>query len=192
MQPLLQYSQSTETMETDLEIRTVPSIQLVTGDITKQRVDAIVNAANEYLVGGGGVDGAIHRAAGRELAEYCSKLNGCKTGMAKTTPGFKLPAKYVIHTVGPIWDGGEDDEAQLLESCYKECLKCADQVDAKTVAFPAISTGIYDYPLLPATRIAVRTILYTPTKVRLVRFVAFDSKTYDAYETAISEEFKLA
>ncbi len=164
-----------------------PTVQLVSGDITVQEVDAIVNAANSYLLVGGGVDGAIHRAAGRELAEYCYRLNGCETGKAKISPGFKLHAKHIIHTVGPIWDGGDDDEPQLLESCYKECLARADEVDARTIAFPAISTGIYEYPQEDAARIALRTVLNTPTKVEQVRFVAFDKETFEAYEKILAE-----
>ena len=133
-------------------------IDVVVADITTLQVDAIVNAANESLLGGGGVDGAIHRAAGPELLDACRLLNGCKTGDAKMTPGFALPARYVIHTVGPIWHGGEAGEAEALTSCYERSLALAEQASLASVAFPAISTGVYGYPIEQAARIAATVL----------------------------------
>ncbi len=158
-----------------------PRLKLITGDITAEDVDAIVNAANSSLLGGGGVDGAIHRAAGPELVTHCRTLGGCETGQAKITPGFKLKARWVIHTVGPVWHGGARGEPELLASCYRESLARADEVSAATVAFPAISTGVYGYPIEAAAAIAVSTIRSTPTKVTEVRFVAFNQQSFDAY-----------
>ena len=159
------------------------NIDAVRGDITAQDVDAVVNAANQALAGGGGVDGAIHRAAGRrELQEACRALGGCETGDAKATPGFGLSARWIIHAVGPRWRGGDKGEADLLASCYRRSLEVADQLGAKSVAFPAISTGIYGYPPEEAARIAVDTIRSTPTNVELVRLVAFDEATHRLYE----------
>ena len=163
-----------------------PSLQLVLGDITTQDVDAIVNAANSSLLGGGGVDGAIHRAAGPELLEHCRLLGGCETGQAKITPGFDLTAHWIIHTGGPVWRGGQQGEPELLASCYSESLAQADEVEANSVAFPAISTGIFGYPIHAAASVAVNTVRSTPTNVSAVRFVCFDEETWDAYETTIN------
>jgi O-acetyl-ADP-ribose deacetylase (regulator of RNase III) len=162
-------------------------IEAVLGDITTQPVDAIVNAANQSLGGGGGVDGAIHRAAGaRALHDACAQLGGCPTGDAKATSGFALPARWIIHAVGPRWHGGTHGEADLLASCYRRALEVADQLGATSVAFPAISTGIYGYPTDEAASIAVETIRSTPTRVQLVRLVAFDPATNRLYEDLLS------
>jgi O-acetyl-ADP-ribose deacetylase (regulator of RNase III) len=163
-------------------------VELYKGDITKLKVDAIVNAANTSLLGGGGVDGAIHRAAGPELLEYNRKLGGCKTGEAKITPGFKLPAKYIIHTVGPVWQGGNHNEDELLANCYRNSLKLAVEYEIKTIAFPAISTGIYSFPLERATKIAVNEVKMFLGKndfIEKVIFVCFDDKTYEVYEKVL-------
>ncbi|MEW6152785.1 MAG: O-acetyl-ADP-ribose deacetylase [Actinomycetota bacterium] len=155
-------------------------------DITREAVDAVVNAANEALAGGGGVDGAIHRAAGWvEMAEACRRLGGCATGDAKPTPGFALAARWVIHTVGPVYRGGHEGEAELLASCYRRCLEVADELGARSVAFPAISTGVYGYPADEAATIAVLTLAATPTEVELVRLVAFDERTLSLYEARL-------
>ena len=153
------------------------SVEVVQGDITALTVDAIVNAANQSLLGGGGVDGAIHRAAGPELLEACRKLGGCATGDAKATPGFRLSAKWVIHAVGPRWRDGAQGEPEQLASCYRRSLEIADELGAESVAFPAISTGIYGFPADRAARIAVDTIRGASTRVKLVRLVAFDGQT---------------
>lgn len=165
-------------------------IALIQGDITKQQVDAIVNAANETLLGGGGVDGAIHAAAGPELLEECRKLNGCPTGQAKITGGYRLPAKYVIHTVGPIWVGGGNGEDELLASCYRNSLALAVQHGVRTIAFPAISTGAYGFPIDRATRIAIgetKKFLEKDPTLEKVIFVCFSSRDYEIYRSAIRE-----
>jgi O-acetyl-ADP-ribose deacetylase (regulator of RNase III) len=158
-------------------------LEAVLGDITAQAVDAVVNAANSSLLGGGGVDGAIHRAAGPELLDACRALGGCPTGEAKATPAFGLPARWVIHTVGPVWRGGAAGEAELLASCYRRSLEVADQLGARSVAFPAISTGVYGYPADQAAAIAVETIrsVAATTSVELVTLVAFDDRTRALY-----------
>lgn len=160
------------------------------GDITKFPADAIVNAANTSLLGGGGVDGAIHRAAGRGLLAECRTLHGCRTGEAKITAGYNLPAKYVIHTPGPVWRGGDSGEDELLASCYRSCLRLAEENGCRTVAFPSISTGVYRFPLPRAAAIAVREIagfLKNPKIVREVTMVCFDGLTKAAYETALED-----
>lgn len=152
-------------------------LEVVQGDIVGQRVDAIVNAANQTLLGGGGVDGAIHRAAGPRLLEACRLLGGCDVGDAKATPGFDLPCRWVIHTVGPAWFGGSRGEEEALTSCYRRALDVADQLGAKSVAFPAISTGAFGFPEAEAAVIAVRTLRSARVRVQLVRLVAFDRRT---------------
>ena len=161
-------------------------LEAVRGDIITETVDAIVNAANTALLGGGGVDGAIHRAAGPELLEACRALGGCATGDAKATPGFRLPARWVIHAVGPVWRGGSSGEAELLASCYRRSLEVADGLGARSVAFPAISTGVYGYPAEDAATIAVDTLRSTPTTVELVRLVAFDDRTLRLYDDLLA------
>jgi O-acetyl-ADP-ribose deacetylase (regulator of RNase III) len=153
-------------------------IEAARGDITREAVDAIVNAANTSLLGGGGVDGAIHRAAGSELLEACRQLGGCPTGDARATPGFRLPARWVIHAVGPVWRGGGRGEPDQLASCYRRSLEIAGELGARSVAFPAISTGVYGFPSEQAARIAVETVRSARTTVELVRLVAFDDHTY--------------
>jgi O-acetyl-ADP-ribose deacetylase (regulator of RNase III) len=161
-------------------------IEAVQGDITRQGVDAIVNAANQSLLGGGGVDGAIHRAAGPELLHACRTLGGCPTGEAKATAGYRLVARWVIHTVGPRWRGGDHGEQALLASCYRRSLEVADELGAASVAFPGISTGIYGYPKDAAATVAVDTIRSTVTSVELVRLVAFDEETLCLFEDRLS------
>lgn len=164
------------------------NIEIIRGDITKQEVDAIVNAANCSLLGGGGVDGAIHRAAGKELLEECRTLGGCKTGEAKITKGYNLPAKYVIHTPGPIWQGGRKNEKELLRSCYLNCLALASQYGCKTVDFPSISTGVYSFPLGKAAPIAIGAIaeyLKAHPEIERVRMVCFDDRTAKHYISAL-------
>lgn len=163
-------------------------IEIIQGDITKQEVDAIVNAANCSLLGGGGVDGAIHRAAGLELLAECRGLNGCKTGEAKITRGYKLPAKYVIHTPGPVWHGGTKYEPELLSACYISCLELASEYGCKTVDFPSISTGVYRFPLDRASKIAIGTIsdfLKFHPEIERVRMVCFDARTKEYYDKAL-------
>ena len=167
-------------------------IETVLGDITKQTdVEAIVNAANNSLLGGGGVDGAIHRAAGRELLAECRTLNGCKTGEAKITSAYKLTCKYVIHTVGPIYRGGNSGEPQLLANAYKNSMKLALQNKIRTIAFPSISTGVYSYPLEEAAEIAIKTVndfyMEHQNEFDCIRFVLFDSRTKQAYDNAINK-----
>ena len=154
-------------------------------DITQLRVDAIVNAANQSLLGGGGVDGAIHRAAGPELLEACKMLNGCATGDAKTTPGFRLPARWVIHTVGPVWHGGNEGEPALLASCYRRSIEEAERVGARTVAFPALSTGAFGYPKAAAADVAVVTLRALVSTVEDVHLVAFDEETAALYRSRL-------
>lgn len=164
-------------------------IKVVMGDITQLKVDAIVNAANSSLLGGGGVDGAIHRAAGPELLEECRKLNGCATGQAKITSGFKLPAKYVIHTVGPVWNGGRNNEDELLANCYRNSLSLAVHNDIKAVAFPAISTGVYRFPQKRAAEIALGTVkdfIEKNGSIEEVIFVCFDQYNYNIYKDLIN------
>ena len=164
-------------------------MQAVAADITTLAVDAIVNAANERLLGGGGVDGAIHRAAGPALLAACRAIGGCPTGEARITPGFRLPVRMVIHTVGPVWQGGGRGEAELLESCYRNSLALAVEHGAATVAFPAISTGVYGYPLAAATRIAVATaaaVLAGEPAIARVTFCCFGAEALDAYERELA------
>lgn len=166
-------------------------IRLVKEDITKMEVDAIVNAANTTLLGGGGVDGAIHRAAGPQLLEECRRLGGCPTGKAKATRGYNLPARYVFHAVGPVWHGGQNGEDELLASCYRECMRLAKEHGVRTIAFPAISCGAYRFPPERAARIAIRTIrqcLEDNPQIETVYLVCFDDKVYRAYQQCLREE----
>ena len=165
-------------------------LEIIQGDITKCQTDAIVNAANTSLLGGGGVDGAIHRAAGPELLAECRTLGGCPTGEAKATKAYRLPCRYVIHTPGPIWRGGKANEDQLLASCYRNCLAQASALGCKTVAFPSISTGVYHFPLQRAAHIAIQTIweyLQAHSDIQIVTMVCFDGASLAAYQQALAE-----
>ncbi|EEU29680.1 macro domain protein [Limosilactobacillus coleohominis 101-4-CHN] len=167
-------------------------LKVIQGDITKFQCDAIVNAANTTLMGGGGVDGAIHRAAGPALYTACEKFHGCPTGEARITRGFNLPARYIIHTPGPIWRGGHSGEPQLLANSYHNSLQLADRYGCQTVAFPSISTGVYAYPLEQAAAIAVQTIekfMLEARNVREVTMVCFDAKTFQAYQDRVEYRF---
>jgi O-acetyl-ADP-ribose deacetylase (regulator of RNase III) len=176
--------------EFDLESDDDNRLEIVQGDITELQADAIVNAANETLLGGGGVDGAIHRAAGPQLLEECRTLGGCPTGEARITRGYRLPALYVIHTVGPVWRGGGHGEAELLGSCYRESLRVASENNVKTIGFPAISCGIYGYPVDQAARIAVgavRRFLSADRRIEKVYLVCYGRDLYDAYRKAAGQ-----
>ncbi|WP_330381816.1 O-acetyl-ADP-ribose deacetylase [Defluviitalea phaphyphila] len=171
-------------------VKVIDRIDVIKGDITKCNVDAIVNAANNSLLGGGGVDGAIHRAAGKELLEECRKLGGCETGQAKITKGYKLPAKRVIHTVGPIWQGGNKGEDKLLAACYRNSLELAVAYKIKTIAFPSISTGAYRFPVDKASVIAINEInefLKKDRSIEKVLMVCFDENTYKEYIKALKD-----
>jgi len=161
-------------------------IKILQGDITTLSVDAIVNAANNSLLGGGGVDGAIHRAAGPELLRACHALYGCETGQAKITPGFQLPAKWVVHTVGPVWSGGHNNEPALLESCYRQSFKLSLVYQAKTIAFPAISTGVYGYPKQQAAVIAMAIMQQYDAEFDEIIACCFDSDDYELYKRTLS------
>ena len=167
-------------------------LSIVKGDITNQKVDAIVNAANNSLLGGGGVDGAIHRAAGPKLLKECQTLHGCNTGDAKITKGYNLQAKHVIHTVGPIWNDGHHQEEEQLANCYRRSFEVAHQNNLKSIAFPSISTGVYRFPVEQASRIALKEIshaLETNQHVERVTIVCFDDNTYDIYRRTVQELF---
>jgi O-acetyl-ADP-ribose deacetylase (regulator of RNase III) len=164
-------------------------LEALQGDITTQRVDVIVNAANEALRGGGGVDGAIHRAAGPELLAACCEIGGCPTGEARITPGFRLPARLVAHTVGPVWHGGTRGEPELLAACYRNSLELAERSDARSIAFPGISTGIYGYPVAAAAEVAVKTVrAHAPRTLTQVIFVCFDAGSLAIYQRLLEDE----
>lgn len=163
-------------------------IEIIKGDITKLRVDAIVNAANKTLLGGGGVDGAIHRAAGRELFEECKTLNGCETGQSKITKGYNLPSKFVIHTVGPVWRGGKNNEEELLKSCYLTSLNLAIKNNIKTIAYPAISCGIYGFPIDKAAKIAFETVkkfISQNDRIEKIIFIDINDKVINEYKKLV-------
>lgn len=167
------------------------SIEILKADITQLQVDAIVNAANHTLLGGGGVDGAIHRAAGPELLEFCKTLNGCETGQAKMTPGFNLQSQFVIHTVGPVWRDGKSQEPKLLQDCYENCLKLAIKHNIQSIAFPSISTGVYAYPKKEAAKIALKCMLEMESnfqKIIACVFSEHDKQIYDALFTSLKNK----
>jgi O-acetyl-ADP-ribose deacetylase len=180
-----------ETTMSDAQQRWTQRFEIIQGDITELAVDAIVNAANSSLLGGGGVDGAIHAAAGRELLEECRTLAGCPTGEAKLTKGYKLPARFVIHTVGPVWHGGKAGEDDLLASCYRNSLELAERHGLQTIAFPSISTGAYRFPIDRASRIAlaeIKKFVERSKTVQKVTVVCFDRQTRDCYTAALKEQ----